>query len=842
MNPLLARQLVEAARQRADGQPDLDRLCALVSDSYDSLSASHGEDPVEAAAVAHAGLDLQTLLDNLADAMLAVDDQGLVRLSNKSAAALFHCDPAQLLHAHIFDLLPPAEVGEVGQFLEKLAESSHAPGQSCELDARRDDGERFRVALKVSDVLISGERRFVVSLRDISRRLQRQQELADSEARFRTLVENAPEAIIVFDADERVIVDTNANARALLDLDNLQPGTQSLVEISAPLQRDGVRAELASVEYFARAMAGEAPSFEWRFQRPGQQIDFDAEVRYVRLPGSQRNLIRASITDVSERLRETRSARLTAQFERLLSDLCAGMLDDRDGEAGAAVVDCLRRLSEFGGVCRSRIFQFTTNPADRTDLAECTHAWGEIAVDGNGQGQRLLIDTELPWLSARIRQLDVFDVPSVTGLPGEAGRERRYFEDAGVSSLVAVPMTIGGRLAGFMLLESQQTEGHWPEEILGRLRLVADICGAELRRKTTAAAQARLMAVLNATPDLVVLCDRAGVLLQANDAAREQLGLDEFGNGKMLADLFAEGDEVTGEGLPTAIRDGSWRSEASWQLGDGRQVLVSQITLAHRDGSGSIEYFSTIARDISERAAVAAQLRNSEQNLLMALSAAGMVTWSWNIDDGQMNWSEQVDEFFGARGYRFGSHIDSYLATVHKDDRAELQRGIARALSSGAADLHSEHRILNEDARSSWVEFQGCIERDDSGQPCRMVGTTCDISARKRAEMALCEEKERALVTLDSIADAVVTTDEHGLIQTLNRAAEQRLDIAAASVAGLSIDELFTLISDENGNPVDNPVMQCLEEGRTIEAKTGLILRASNGAEFAVQFSSAPIR
>ena len=61
---------------------------------------------------------------------------------------------------------------------------------------------------------------------------------------------------------------------------------------------------------------------------------------------------------------------------------------------------------------------------------------------------------------------------------------------------------------------------------------------------------------------------------------------------------------------------------------------------------------------------------------------------------------------------------------------------------------------MRPDGSVRWVEAQGALRPSDSAEPVEMAGTVLDITARKRVERLLIEEKERALVTLHSIGDA----------------------------------------------------------------------------------------
>jgi diguanylate cyclase (GGDEF)-like protein/PAS domain S-box-containing protein len=155
---------------------------------------------------------------------------------------------------------------------------------------------------------------FLLLVEDISERLQ-------AEARYRTIVENAPEAILLFDL-RGALVECNDNALRLLRYSREEIANKRVFDLSPSKQADGqLTAELGQV-YMRRVMAGEAPVFEWLHRdSAGRQIS--CEVRLVRMPGDP-VLIRTSITDISERQRYQR------EIERLaFSDELTGLPNRR---------------------------------------------------------------------------------------------------------------------------------------------------------------------------------------------------------------------------------------------------------------------------------------------------------------------------------------------------------------------------------------------------------------------------------------------------------------------------------------------------------------------------------
>jgi PAS domain S-box-containing protein len=127
--------------------------------------------------------------------------------------------------------------------------------------------------------------------------------LALSEHRFRTLVENAPEAIIVLDVDQQRFVDFNENALRLFAASREEMANLGPVQLSPRVQPDGRDSSVAAQELMARALAGEAPVFEWT-HCDLQGNEFICELHLVRLPATGRSLVQASLTDISQRKQE----------------------------------------------------------------------------------------------------------------------------------------------------------------------------------------------------------------------------------------------------------------------------------------------------------------------------------------------------------------------------------------------------------------------------------------------------------------------------------------------------------------------------------------------------------
>jgi diguanylate cyclase (GGDEF)-like protein/PAS domain S-box-containing protein len=184
-------------------------------------------------------------------------------------------------------------------------------------------------------------------LADITERRQ-------AEARYRTLVEHAPEAIMVFDM-QNGIVEANENAARLIGMSRAQLLGRLPVDFSPPQQANGQPTREASRVYLRAALAGEAPVFDWLIRDRAGRVR-PCEVRLVRLPGGEQALLRLSITDISERQRYQREIERLAYSDELTGLPNRRLLLDRLQHA----MDREQRERRFGALLFIDLDHFKT--------------------------------------------------------------------------------------------------------------------------------------------------------------------------------------------------------------------------------------------------------------------------------------------------------------------------------------------------------------------------------------------------------------------------------------------------------------------------------------------------
>jgi PAS domain S-box-containing protein len=117
-----------------------------------------------------------------------------------------------------------------------------------------------------------------------------------------------------------------------------------------------------------------------------------------------------------------------------------------------------------------------------------------------------------------------------------------------------------------------------------------------------------------------------------------------------------------------------------------------------------------------------------------------------------------------------------------------------------------------------------------------------DVTAHKRSESALREQRAWLEVTLSSIGDAVITTDMRGNVTFLNPIGESMTGWTLADASGVPLARIFNIVNEETRQPVANPVIRVLQEGSIVGLANHSVLIAKDGTEVAIEDSAAPIR
>jgi diguanylate cyclase (GGDEF)-like protein/PAS domain S-box-containing protein len=719
LHPLLQAQLRELRARVTGSRVSAHELLEMLSRYYDTVdderramvrSMQLMSDDARSLGVEIAeqgAAQLQVILDHIKDVVLTANTDGIIDRANPMSERVFGFPPAELLGLRIDTLVPDvAEEGSIAAGLDKLAganDTFRGLSLTPEVTARRRDGALFQAEIAVSRARNGRSEVFVICLRDISERHTTQEALRDSEARYRSLVDNAPEAITVIDPDSRRFIEANEPALRLFKMTRERLLASALSAVSAEMQPDGLPAGAPRL-HLKLAAAGEPQVFEW-IHRDSTGRDIPSEVRLVRLQGGAAPLVRASITDISERKR----AEIIMENERAFFALLAS-------NAGLpAVLDVISALVQaVYPRCRCTISVLS---ADASCFA-------------------LTIARQLPPMLAAVL-------------------ERTPIEPRRGSCAAAVYSACD------VFVSDVANDAHWAD----RRQVVLDAGFRAVWSMPIKGASGKLLGAVAIYRPVPGLPDAREQVLQAHAARLAALAIE-----RNLAEEALRTSEAKFRGLFEGVIEGVYQST--------------------RDG-----------RLISVNSAFVKMLGYSSAEEMYALPSSIMLFWN------------PADRAEFVRRVDTDGEVRSAEVTLRRRDGTQV--------------------VALENSRGV---------RDGSGRIVGYEGTISDITERKRAEQAIFAEKDRALVTLQSIGDAVITTDADGRIDYLNPVAERLCGWSVDEARGRGIGEVLQLIDESTRKPVAYTLDRVLLAGETSVPSDRNVLVNRRGEELAIQETASPIR
>ena len=129
--------------------------------------------------------------------------------------------------------------------------------------------------------------------------------------------------------------------------------------------------------------------------------------------------------------------------------------------------------------------------------------------------------------------------------------------------------------------------------------------------------------------------------------------------------------------------------------------------------------------------------REAEDWLQLALDAAKVGVWSWELGTDRVQWSPgTAEKLFGIADDAAPRSYVAFLEHVHPDDLETVARSASGAMNSGAR-IDAEYRTIKGDGTTAWISVKGEVIRDSNGAPVRLTGTVTDVTERKALESRL---------------------------------------------------------------------------------------------------------
>ena len=289
----------------------------------------------------------------------------------------------------------------------------------------------------------------------------------------------------------------------------------------------------------------------------------------------------------------------------------------------------------------------------------------------------------------------------------------------------------------------EAAEGPFIKEERELIDTIAEEVGQFIERSRANETQARLAQIIESIPDFVSYASPDGQILFMNRACRESLGIGpkESVSRVRIHDLHPAWacEVIMKEGIPAAEKRGAWYGETALLKGDGKEIPVRQVIVAHRSPAGKIAYLSTVMHDILEEKASEEALRRSEATYRSLVENLPQKVFLKDREGAYVSVNENYARDLGLTSEQMKGKNDYefYSRELADKYRADDQRIIA----AGATEELDETYVRQGEERV--VHTVKTLIKNEAGKVTGVLGLFWDITERVRNDEELQRHREK---------------------------------------------------------------------------------------------------
>ncbi len=657
-------------------------------------------------------IPVNQVLDNIHDAVVVLDADWRVTYLNRAAAQFAGRSIADLLGKSTWDIFPHAAGNTFYNELHRVAAERPLQGR-CEEYLPSVD--RWLEA----DVYPSGPGLLVI-FRDIT---SARKQARESDERLRLALSFGKMGVWECDLKARTV----RWSPELEAVHGLPPGgfdgsPDSVLSVVHPDDQDGLR------KAFWNGVHSGTLAHEFRIVWPDGSVHFLYSRGKIICDeqGEPATMLGISV-DITEQKRAARELQRKLDQMQVLSSLAEAVnLAHEPAEIYLAAVQGLTRAV---GADNAGVLTFDSAGVMRFN------AW-----TGLSEEYRSAVTGHSPWRRGApdARTIAVPDVlldPSLSDVLPALVKE-------GIRAVAFIPLLGNGGVIGKFMLYYNQPHEFRTEELQIAQTIATHVGFATERRHAELALQnseERFRATFFQAAVGITQATLSGQFRLVNDRICEILG---YSRAELLGMTFLQITHPDHrEACVTAIQSlvrgeiASYSTEKRCLRKNGTPVWVRVNVSLVRDQNLEPQYFIGVVEDSTERIQAESALRESEQRLTLALSAARLAVWDCDLREKSITLSPPYAGLGDPRTFA------EWVALIHPDDK---QRLVALAAESVVKkqNLETEFRVVLPDGTPRWLLSQAAVVLDDAGEAARLVGVSLDITERKQAETALRESEQ----------------------------------------------------------------------------------------------------
>jgi len=416
-----------------------------------------------------AELRYEALFKAARDAILIIDKKsGIIMDANKQAEELFQLPFEDFIGFHSSQLLN--EIINI-DFNEEIFDQLNSP-LPLRLDVIDNSGNLIPVEINVNEVQMGGQVFTQYIIRDISKRLEAEIKLKNSEIKYRHLFKDSPFSVLLINPNGS-IVDCNPALEKSLGYTREELLGREFVDLSL-IHQDYL---VEVLKRFRKEERGRIfPPLEIQlYQKNGNLIWVNMQSSFVEIGDD--TFYQIICHDVTEQKKTEQDLKKISKLEGIIARIISRFIGIKD--FNQAIYDSLREIGEFVNANRAFIYIFNNN----YNFMKRNYVWyGKLTYPQIDLPQFISINN-FPWVIEKLKTSDYFYINEIDTLPKQANNFKYFLELQKIENILVFALKINNLLEGIICFDNLSEKDYWKEENLETLGIFSDIIKNVILRK-----------------------------------------------------------------------------------------------------------------------------------------------------------------------------------------------------------------------------------------------------------------------------------------------------------------------------------------------------------------------
>lgn len=737
----------------------------------------------------------RTLIETSPDSITIIDLNGNFLMVNQVAVEMHgYKNNDDLIKTSAFKMLAPHERSRAQKDLKEFLKSGEPKGLvRGEYECVKKDGTSFYLESNVSVIKDKdGNPRAIMTIaRDITERRKIEGLLKESEEQYRKLIDTSPDSITLNDTNGKITMANHAAVRMRGYSSEEELLGKDIMKLLAPHEIERAKKGIQET-----LRTGQVENVEYvLLKKDGTSFPADVSVSIMKDSKGNPNAFMAIVRDISGRKRVEKALKESEEQYRKLIETSP---------------DSITMVDLNGNLIMAN--------------SATAKVYGSETID------ELIGKKNLDLVTPEDRERAAKDVKAIIKSGDFKRSEYKVLRKDGnpfsIEANISVIKDGGGKPYAIMTIARDITE---------RKRVEKALKDSEEQYKK----------LIETSPDPILVTDLDGNIIMANQQTLKVYGCKKKEEliGKNALNIIALHDRKRAiKNHKKVLESGSIKNvEYKLLKNDGTSFIAELSTSLIKDSEGNPKFLIGVVRDITERKRIENALRESEELHRTFIEASpyaitinDMSGKIFLVNQGsvEMHRCRSKEELIGKNAFDF----------IAPKDKEKLMGRMKKIIETGGEKL-MEYTLRDMKGNYFPVEVSSAIIKDKDGRPQAMMAVGRDITERKEMEKALAAEKERLSVTLQSIAESVISVDTEGNIVFMNEVAEKLTGWHRKDAVGKPLCGILNIVGSHNKRvDCDLIIRNVIETGRVTDAIDEVILVAKNETERIIEESCAPIR